>query len=297
MMAAPEIGAVQWLFGRPANSRTERLILVLEAFVDDSGNNADSPVFVLAGFVARAETWIAFEKEWKATLEKPPAVAYFKMKECSALRGQFNGWREPDRDARLLELVSIIKKTAIASVFSLVKRDDFKEVFGKLREPIGKAPYNLIYYSLMSATIRSMRANGIEEPVEFIFDEQPHLSDSVQGVWSTVLAGMDPSYRALIGGRPIHGDDKKYLPLQAADLLAWHIRRWYYADQRGETFESKALSLLRSIPYWGMSHDRTALQHLLDEAAFRRARNQMTSYLSSEEFREMVRRAIKSGRS
>jgi methionine aminopeptidase len=35
----------------------------------------------------------------------------------------------------------------------------------------------------------------------------------------------DPAIAAVMGSTPVFRDDKKMLPLQAADLLAWHLRR------------------------------------------------------------------------
>ena len=69
-----------------------------------------------------------------------------------------------------------------------------------------------------------MREFGITEKVDFIFDEQMRLSDQVQSIYAEVLNKMEPSLAEFMGGRPIYGDDRNLLPLQAADLLAWHIR-------------------------------------------------------------------------
>jgi hypothetical protein len=255
---------------------------VLQAYSDDSGNNADSPVFVLAGFIARAEKWIEFEKRWAEALSGPPSIAYFKMKECAALRGQFGGWGNAARDERLASLVRIIKETALASIFALVRRADFTKHLGQLRGAGFKTPYPLVYYSLMSVTLRCLRDNSlISEKIDFIFDEQLRLSDTVQSIYTRVLAAMPDSMRSRIGGRPIHGSDRKFLPLQAADLFAWHIRRWYFANEKGKEFESPTLSILRTIPYWGIVHSGESLDDLLTNANLLRLKR----YFESPEFR------------
>ena len=43
---------------------------MLQACIDDSGWDGTSPVFVLAGYVAKAEAWDAFADEWRALLDK-----------------------------------------------------------------------------------------------------------------------------------------------------------------------------------------------------------------------------------
>jgi hypothetical protein len=141
---------------------------------------------------------------------------------CSLRRGR---WIE-----NLIELVNIIKDTALASIFAVVRRDDFANIFPRNAHTLFKSPYSLVYYSLMSATLKSMVSCGVRDTIDFIFDEQLHLSDAVQAIYGTVIANLSADLSVLVGGRPIHGTDRKYLPLQAADLLAWHIRRWYHAD-------------------------------------------------------------------
>jgi Protein of unknown function (DUF3800) len=266
----------------PSVRVVETDFLVLHAFVDDSGNNAESPVFVLAGFVLRAGSWKSFDEQWTATLSKPPALAYFKMRECAAIQGQFRGWKQDDRDSRLLEFANIIKDNALALVWALVKWDDFRHIFARVKSPIGRSPYNLVYYSLMAAAVKSMRHFNIEDKIGFIFDEQLHLSDSVQAVYGTVLNNMPSDLRNLIGGRPIHGDDRKYLPLQAADMAAWLIRRWYHAQEKGKIFNSRELQIMRSIPLWGMLHDREGLHQTVQEAVLKTVKRKISEEFSRD---------------
>jgi hypothetical protein len=53
----------------------------------------------------------------------------------------------------------------------------------------------------------------------------------------------DASIRRLLGGPPIFRNDKKVVALQAADMLAWHLRREH---ERGET-EAIAPLLMRLV--------------------------------------------------
>jgi hypothetical protein len=282
MMAASEIGAVRTLYGHvPRPLRKERSILVLQGYADDSGNHRESHVFVLAGFVAKADpNWVRFEEEWADALRKPPSLAYFKMSECHALRGQFLGWKEKDRDNRLAELVAIIGKTATASIFALVQRGEFLAAMPKIERRFFKTPYALVYYSLIWATLKSMHSCGITDKVDFVFDEQLRLSDDVQAIWGAFAQqAMRTEYGSLVGSRPIHGSDKRYVELQAADLLAWHIRRWYDADSKGKKFETPALLELRKIPHWGLVHSKESIANLL---TIGRMRQQIMKELSRE---------------
>ena len=62
-----------------------------QAVIDDSGNESNQQIFVLAGFVAPAENWIAFSLGWdRALKEAPIPLDDFKFTEATRLRGQFD---------------------------------------------------------------------------------------------------------------------------------------------------------------------------------------------------------------
>ena len=50
----------------------------LRAFVDDSGSGGELPWFVLAGYLGTVEAWDAFDAPWRAILDRPPKLDYFK---------------------------------------------------------------------------------------------------------------------------------------------------------------------------------------------------------------------------
>jgi hypothetical protein len=76
---------------------------------------------------------------------------------------------------------------------------------------------------------------GIEEACEFIFDRQQGFEVGAMTAWSNAKALIGFSRRSdpakFIGREPTFADDKTFLPLQAADLFAWHLRRHYDRNQ------------------------------------------------------------------
>jgi hypothetical protein len=101
-------------------------------------------------------------------------------------------------------------------------------------------PYFVGFYGFMTSVIRFLGdEERINEPVDFIFDEQLHQSDIVQSAHGIFLRDAPERYRALIGARPRHKNDRTCLPLQAADMLAWDIRR-EQADQGTGPLETPA---------------------------------------------------------
>jgi hypothetical protein len=44
---------------------------MLQGFIDDSGWDGQSPVFVLADYIAKTEQWEAFSDEWQKASDHP----------------------------------------------------------------------------------------------------------------------------------------------------------------------------------------------------------------------------------
>ena len=61
--------------------------MVLQAgYFDDSGSDAGSQYYVLAGFLAPAEQWNGVSNQWAAVLKRE-SLPYFKMSQAMALDG------------------------------------------------------------------------------------------------------------------------------------------------------------------------------------------------------------------
>lgn len=221
--------------GFPEPRRSKRLMLML-AYVDGSGTMNDSPAYVMAGYLGSAEAWEAFSGDWKAALDHPKAIEYFKMSEAWARRGEFAGWEEGLRDARLKLLSPIINRHAFSALIFVASTDGWKKhVVGKLNERYHDRPYFFAFHSIMSLAVKYLDSKGIKEKVDFVFDEEGGESmrlmlESFDG-WADVAPTHLKEY---IGSRPIFRNEKEVLPLQAADMLAWHVRRSFADGIQGK---------------------------------------------------------------
>ncbi len=63
---------------------------------------------------------------------------------------------------------------------------------------------------------------GFTEPCDFVFDEQVAWWPNLRKVAATYCK---TDLTRSIGATPTYGDEKTVLPLQAADLYAWQLRR------------------------------------------------------------------------
>ena len=81
-----------------------------KVFIDESGNNPQDVVFLMAGWVADVETWESFSDDWDSVLRRPPAISYFKHHEAKAQSEQFEGFTPKQADRKILELALVIDR-------------------------------------------------------------------------------------------------------------------------------------------------------------------------------------------
>ena len=253
--------------------------MTVQAYVDDSGST-DGPVFVLGGFIANVEQWCAFSVDWNAALNQPPTANYFKMREAAWLNGQFDkrrGWTEEKRNERVIQLAGIIRKHAIVRIHAQIRHADFIQVIRDRRVPVRRfavdSPYILLAENLILRVALNSSLLGIGEPCDFVFDEQQGISTELLKWWPSFRAcierSRDQKLIKMVGARPKFEDEKDFMPLQGADLYAWHLRRYVHSSASLDGTRAVTLSILNTIPAIQVNYDRKEvdrLRSMLDNA-------------------------------
>jgi hypothetical protein len=98
------------------------------------------------------------------------------------------------------------------------------------------SPYFILFMQTILATAIFGTQAGINEPCDYIFDEQVGFSEEMLAWWPNFKWIVNNSSRSdlpsLIGSPPIFRDEKQFLPLQGADLVAWQMRNDYVRNNR-----------------------------------------------------------------
>jgi hypothetical protein len=200
---------------------------MFQAFVDDSRQD---PVFVLAGYIAPAERWALFSDKWDEVLHMQPRLEYLKVSEIY-------GRMEPTaRDHKLQALDAVVSEFVSGSFCIAFNPQNLKDAFAPLikEKLLHKMEANPFVFAstMLQITIARERAGfGADGPIEFIFDEQMHEKAAVIEGWDFAWKNAKPdppNLQEIIGGTPRFGNDKCERPLQAADKLAWWMRRRFY---------------------------------------------------------------------
>jgi hypothetical protein len=229
----------------PSFKRGRQVMVMLQAYADESWTHKGPRMFALGGFVAPTEIWARFSDEWQRVLDMKPRIDYFKWDEAVHLKGEFVHWREWRRNERVRLLQNVINAFRPGYCFVAAQMNDFEEVFG------GTYVKSHLYVCLMTILCREMyRALGsvlrypADESIDFYFDEQLAEKSEMIGSWATARRYMEIEYRDSVfrklfieGNLPAFRNDKLVLPIQAADMLVGIIGR-KLSDRvgRGQSF-------------------------------------------------------------
>jgi len=186
---------------------------------------------VVAGFVSTIEQWALWEKEWKDVLRRF-RVPYFHMKEFAPSKKVFSGTEWADNNYRrdfVAALVGTLKRWAMISVADYMEHQIYRDA-KKLTEvektfnPFVECGRNCALQ--VKNFIRNELRSGL--PISYVFEQ----GDEGKGMLIDMMLRSELPSPSFKRPRPdpehphLDRDDPPMIQLQAADLLAWEIRRW-----------------------------------------------------------------------
>jgi hypothetical protein len=201
---------------------------MLQVYFDET-RVGKPPLYVLAGWVSDAKTWVSFMEEWDRILRMSPRIAYFKYDHARNLHGEFEGMTEARRDEKVGLLAQTILEHNLVGVCSMIYASTFEKFFkGKLFGDL-KSPYVWLAYTAYARLLSHAHANGEVNKITTYFDDFPGQAEHVRKWWPDfieTIKDIEPEAEKLIARHPYFVDDKDQMPIQAADLHAgwrWEI--------------------------------------------------------------------------
>jgi hypothetical protein len=225
---------------------------MLKCYVDDSGSDPQPDgLFVLAGYVMEEARWEDFAEKWDAQLKRDFPVEYCRMSDAESGDRVFAGIDSVFRKRKVKDLASVVQECLPTPIACVMTWKDYNEnVLGKV-DPRLDNPYAILFFKIL-AIISQIQIDinerlpkevkdqhGISiKPVEFIFDDQGPAGLKCLQWYAGLRERVKEPHRTMIGNTPQFKDDRELTPLQAADMLAWHIRRHhgYPGEDRSEVF-------------------------------------------------------------
>ena len=240
--------------------------MALRFFIDDSGKN-DPPVFVLGGVGIEEDRVEAFETAWNAVLAAVPAIPFLKTKDANRKAGAFKGMTHAQRDEKMAALGEVLRDHVTATVAVLVRHDDYQRIFaGKMMHWMDR-PYQMMFHLTIATVYKLCKEQGFGETASFVFDRQLDHEAALRESFPAMIRGAEPALKTFLTSEPRHADDKEEVALQAADLVAWHVRRSWKDGSAALAAASTAGPAIVALPGKHDLFTEAALQFLANIAA------------------------------
>jgi len=244
---------------------------VFVAAADESDGHLQTGPFVYGGFVGPSRDWIDwFAPAWEErVLNVAPTIPFFHMAEIRNPKWQGkNGFTWIDAERRIDEAVRVVASMgSIHLVRTSLDGGHFRKVFDTFR--IVRQGYQPGTYALDPDYIGFLGfARGVleyvrqsypdAERVDFVVERKSRVSHYLPDYLGHVERWLREQGRLdlveLIGELTL--GDKTRVPLQAADLAMWHVRR--YEANESEAVDIRRLDRMlqgRMMTLSGMTND------------------------------------------
>jgi Protein of unknown function (DUF3800) len=237
-----------------------------QAWFDESGKEGwpapkTSPIFVVAGYIAPVRVWAKFADEWRAELDRFPKLDFLHAKDSYGFEKEFgmgSAWEahwghrnELERDKRLIAFARIIDRhlRPIWSPYGapdrlrltwMLKHDEYRDFKATMKNhPAAnkhelkyiKNPYYLSFQYVLGSCLKYKNVTrSPEERIQILFDEdmdnKRRLEDAFDEWVRAVRLSDAHLIPQLVNKKAEFRNDRDHPELQAADLLAYHIRKW-----------------------------------------------------------------------
>ena len=217
---------------------------MLQVWFDDSGKG-QLPVFVLAGYYGDVSDWVTFSHNWQQLLNKEPRLEYIKGYEAFGLRREFKGWTEKTRDDRLLEFIPLIKSYSGKGLAMTIGHEAFRKIIAIAPGTPFTNPYTFAYNLALATVLPIVLEFSPQDTIDIVFDRDLIKPKRAQEAYEMIPSDLA---QFLARQQPRFEDDKNFMPLQAADLLAYCIRVQSDPNPRNKrVLKSPVFDALRSI--------------------------------------------------
>lgn len=189
---------------------------MLKAYMDESGVHDGSPVLTVAAYIARPGQWREWTKKWNVA-KRPIKVVH--AADVANLTGELKGWTEAQAAALAVKLLPIIAEADFPGVVigihmeefrkAMAGRDDLRRIFG--------SPYAACFQWVVQVILNIQAEHGSNQRIAFIHECNDYRREAREGFkWIQAHGNPQGSLISLD-----FGDKATYVPLQAADILAY----------------------------------------------------------------------------
>jgi hypothetical protein len=214
-------------------------VAVFTAFSDESGTGDIEGVYLVGGYVAPENAWGDFANLWHdIVLKAPPSIPYLHMREIR--RDVFQAKHKltiSDAEAKVETATNLLHSIAdshpgkprLYAVLSVIHRSDLWDRVKLMEDAtvtVAKGTMDVPDYLCFLGYAQTVLHYTSEmfqgaEKVDFVVSKNGKITEHFK-TYANGLRGRSPLMGELIAATP---EDRN--PLQMADVLCWHTRRYH----------------------------------------------------------------------
>jgi len=256
-------------------------VVMIAAYFDESSDQQQERIFVVAGYIGLEEHWRALSRKW-ATMLSDVGIAEFHAVDCEHGTAQFAGMSRRRRQGiqrRFVELLAD-ESNGLIGIVGAIMLGPYARLRQRFREsrrippglPISGTldhPYYLAFQlAIESAAINpAVTALPAIEKLDFVFDRHS-LGGRIPTLFGSIQGDHSLGYSSRLASVQFHSRTT-VLPLQAADLLAYEAYRFGDTQLSGNQAETRwqFSALARRVSRPGYLDEAALLAILGDEKA------------------------------
>lgn len=202
---------------------------LLHTCLDKTGKFTDSPTVSFGGWISDAYKWSKFTQDWYKLREDFPGISSIHMKVLMrpvserSYQGHTFTVSKPRADL-INRYIEIVSRWTLEVVGYAVDCDAFRKVLSeKSRRRIGGDAHIFVFRRIMKHIVD--RLNFLDWPYAtgLLFDDNEEYGRECHSLYNKAR-NHHPDWKKKFGSI-CFVDDELYPPMQAADVLAWLIRR------------------------------------------------------------------------
>lgn len=217
----------------------EKVVFVMLTLAFDAGGDGGTDYMTVAGFASSSGDWDSFSKKWKARLDKD-GISFFRAVDANNFRGPFEHLRELAESERVelrkqlfKDLMDIIHSHTYQKFSCTMVNEDYTSTDNEARQEFAESAYSLAartcekharYWLMHDPYWRSCREMKVAAIFE-LGDEDQNQGRLRERLWKD-YGHIPPNFRPKKDTLREDGQvEYAFVPLQAADWLAWEINR------------------------------------------------------------------------
>jgi hypothetical protein len=210
------------------------VMVFFRTYLDVSGAVDDSPLIVMAGYVAPITQWAEFVKKWTAILRREK-ISIWHMFDFNRRVNEYSGWNEERCERVYLELIQVMTTHVSVGVVVAIDVEAYREMIvgRELTRCFGANPYQCCVYTCIIHVNNWAKENFISQRIAYTLERGDKGQEKI--LKRTLTKAFDDEgfcEKFQLGALTTVGKkDPEAIPCQAADILAWEFR-WELAEQR-----------------------------------------------------------------